>query len=145
MNKKMLIIVGGVVLLLGGGGAGLYFSGYFEEETAEAAEPVVLEPGVLDLDPFLTNIHDPGGQRAARLQVKLVIAPVERVAEIQADALLMAQLRDHILKMLTAKTYEELNSPDGKETFRSEMNEQLAELIETGELRQVLFSDFIVQ
>lgn len=145
MSKKMILIVVGAVVLLGGAGAGLYYAGYFGGETAEAAEPVELPPAILELDPFLTNINDPRGQRAARLQVKLVVAPAERVAEIEADALLTAQLRDHVLSMLTAKTFEQLNTPEGKEAFREEMKAALAELIGTGELRQVLFSDFIVQ
>lgn len=148
MSKKVMMMAGGGVLLLGAVGAGLYFSGMIggadetpEEEVVEEVAP----PGVLELDPFLTNIADPRGQRAARLRVKLVIAPAERIPEIEADALLMARLRDQTLSLLTAKTYAELGKPEGKEQFRGEVREKLAGLIVDGELQEILFSDFIVQ
>lgn len=144
-KKKLIMIGGGGGVLLAAVAGGLYFTGFFDTETAEAAEPVKVPPAILQLEPFLTNINDPRGQRAARLQVQLVVSPPERVPEIEADPLLMARLRDHILSLLTAKTFEELNTPGGKESFRDEMKESLSALIEDSELEQILFSDFIVQ
>ncbi len=149
MSKKIMMMAGGGVLLLGAVGAGLYFSGILGGGDEDAAEEEVVEevapPAILELERFLTNINDPRGERAARLQAKLVITPAERVAEIEADAVLMARLRDQTLSLLATKTYEELSKPEGKEAFRGEMRVKLAALIGEGELQEILFSDFIVQ
>ena len=75
------------------------------ESDSEAGDQAEQTIGVLEMETFLTNINDPEGQRHARLRVKLAVVPEERVAEIKADALLMARLRDRILTLLTSKTY----------------------------------------
>ena len=115
------------------------------ESDSEAADPAEQTMGVLEMETFLTNINDPAGQRHARLSVKLAVVPQERAAEIKADALLMARLRDRILTLLTSKTYRELNDANGKELFRKEILDRLNPLLESGEVKEVLFSDFVVQ
>ena len=115
------------------------------ESDGEAGDGVEQAVGVLDMETFLTNINDPAGERHARLSIKLAITPEEQVAEIKADPLLMARLRDRILTLLTSKTYGQLNDVDGKELFRKEILERLNPLLEGGEVTEVLFSDFVVQ
>ena len=115
------------------------------ESDSEAGDQAEQTIGVLEMETFLTNINDPEGQRHARLRVKLAVVPEERVAEIKADALLMARLRDRILTLLTSKTYRQLNDAKGKELFRKEILERLNPLLESGEVKEVLFSDFVVQ
>lgn len=142
MSKKLMLIIAAAVLLLGGAGAGAYF--YFYSSGGEQ-QPQEQPVGMMDMDPFLTNINDKAGRRHARLQIKLVIVPREKVAEIQADALLMARLRDRVLTLLTSKTYKELSGAEGKETFRESIRERLAPLLEDTEIKEVLFADFVVQ
>ena len=115
------------------------------ESDSEAADPAEQTIGVLELETFLTNINDPAGQRHARLSVKLAVVPQEWAAEIKADALLMVRLRDRILTLLTSKTYRELNDANGKELLRKEILDRLNPLLESGEVKEVLFSDFVVQ
>ena len=115
------------------------------ESDSEAGDQAEQTIGVLEMETFLTNINDPEGQRHARLRVKLAVVSEERVAEIKADALLMARLRDRILTLLTSKTYGQLNDAKGKELFRKEIIERLNPLLESGEVKEVLFSDFVVQ
>lgn len=149
MDKKKLIMIGGAtVLLLAGGGGAAYYFGLFgggEEVEAASAEPVETPAGLLELEPFLTNIADRQNDHAARLQVKLVIAPAERIPEIEGDVLVMARLRDDILSLLATKSYGELKGPEGKEAFRGELFEALKAEFGDAELREVLFGDFIVQ
>ncbi len=115
------------------------------ESDGEAGDEVEQAVGVLEMETFLTNINDPAGERHARLGVKLAITPEEQVAEIKADPLLMARLRDRILTLLTSKTYRQLNEAKGKELFRKQIIERLNPLLESGEVKEVLFSDFVVQ
>ncbi len=115
------------------------------ESEGEAGDDVEQAVGVLEMETFLTNINDPAGERHARLSIKLAITPEEQVAEIKADPLLMARLRDRILTLLTSKTYRQLNEAKGKELFRKQIIERLNPLLESGEVKEVLFSDFVVQ
>ena len=67
------------------------------QEGAAAAEDETA--AVLALETILTNINDPAGEKHARVQVKLAIAPEASLAEIQGDALLMARLHDRVLTL----------------------------------------------
>ena len=92
---------------------------------------------------FLANINDP--DRHARVQVKLAVAPESKIADIQGDALLMARLRDKVITLLTAKTYDDLTDPEGKQAFREEIQTELNPLIDQAELKEVFFADFVVE
>jgi flagellar FliL protein len=142
MKKKLLIGVLGVVLLAGGGAGAYYF--LFGPNPAEAAEeaPSPEPAAIVELDPFITNIAD---ERRARVQVALAVAPVERAAQVQADPLLVARLRDKILTMLAARAYEELSSPSGKEDFRQKVRIAAQRIVADGEVQEALFVDFVIQ
>lgn len=136
MNKKekwiSLLLVAFLMVLAAGCG---------DDEDKKAEETV----GILEMETFLTNIHDSSGERYAKLQVKLAVTPEEKVAEVTGDALLMARLRDQVLTLLTSKTFNELSDPEGKESFRREIQQRLSPLVEGGEIKEVLFAEFVVQ
>lgn len=112
---------------------------------AEAASEQAPAPGLIELEPFLTNISDPSTERYCKLSVKLAVVPQKEANRIGDDPLLIARLRDHVLTSLTAKTFLELSEPDGKESFRSELRKGLNEILKSGEVSEVLFSEFVVQ
>ena len=139
----MLIIVA-VVMLAAGGGAGWFFSRGSGGDAAPVEEPEK-PAGLLAMDTFLANVMDGSGERFARLELKLAIVPRDQVDAIAADPLLTARMRDRVLTLLTSKTFEELSDPLGKEGFRSEIRMRLSPLLEEGEIKEVLFSEFVVQ
>jgi flagellar FliL protein len=142
MTKKKLLIGILTVVLLGGGAAAYTF--LFGPDPAEAAEEgIPPEPAaIVELDPFITNIAD---ERRARVQVALAVAPISRAEEIQADPLLVARLRDRVLTMLAARTYQELSSLSGKEDFRQKVRTAAQQVIADGEVQEALFVDFVIQ
>lgn len=145
MNKTVLIAVAAVVLIGGGAGAA-YYLGYFgSAETEKAETPVEAPAALLSLEPFLTNIGAGGGERYARVRVQLAVSPEERVATIEADALLLARLRDVVLTQLSLKSYAELSDPGGKDVFREELRKKLQPLVSDATVEEVLFADFVVQ
>lgn len=146
-NKKLLIGVAALVLI--GGGAGAYFFLFAPEGAEAAAEEAPPEPAALvELAPFLTNIAD---QRKARVEVALAVAPIDLSETIAADPLLIAQLRDKILTMLAARTYEELSSPKGKEGFREKVRVSAQKILSDADpeseadVQEALFVDFVIQ
>jgi flagellar FliL protein len=140
-NKKLLTGILAVVLLAGGGTAYYFQFGPYQGEAAK--EEIPPEPAaIVKLDPFVTNIAD---DRRARVEMALAVAPISRSAEVQADPLLVARLRDKILTMLAAGTYDELSSPKGKEDFRKKVQIAAQQLIADGEVQEALFVDFVIQ
>jgi flagellar FliL protein len=135
MNRKQRWI--GIFLV-----AVITFAAGCGEEEEEIVEETV---GILEMETFLTNINDSSGERYAKLQLKLAVAPEEMAAEVTEDALLMAKLRDQVLTLISSKTFEQLSDPQGKETLRTEIQERLSPLVEGGELKEVLFAEFVVQ
>lgn len=142
MSKKTIIMAAGLVLLGGGGGAAYYFTQVKPAEaTVEPEKPI----GIYEMEQFLVNIRSGSGDRFARLTVKLAVAPDAAVDEIKEDPLLTARLRDKVLTLLTAKSFSELNNPEGKEAFRAEIAALIAPLLKEAEIKEVLFGDFVVQ
>jgi flagellar FliL protein len=143
MSKKTIIMAAaGLVLLGAGGGAAYYFT---QVKPAEAAVEPEKPIGIYEMEQFLVNISSGSGDRFARLTVKLALAPDTAVDEIKEDPLLTARLRDKVLTLLTAKSFSELNNPEGKEAFRAEIAARIAPLLKEAEVKEVLFGDFVVQ
>jgi flagellar FliL protein len=97
------------------------------------------------MDTFLVNLQDPSGERYMKLTLRLTISPESAAAKADGDALLMARMRDRILTVLTSKTYAELGNPLGKENLRHEIRAQINPLVQPGQVKDVLFSEFVVQ
>ena len=144
MSKKLILIAGAAVVLLGGGGAAAYFF-FLQGEEAQAAAPPPPDPGVVALDPFLTNLAPDGGRHKARLQVTLAVTPKELAPTIGEDPLLVARIRDQILSKLGSSSYEELSSPAGKQKLRRSIETSVSALLEGGEVHEALFVDFVLQ
>jgi flagellar FliL protein len=143
MSKKTIMMAAaGLVLLGGGGGAAYYFT---QVNPAEAAVEPEKPIGIYEMEQFLVNIRSAGGDRFARLTVKIALAPDTAVDEIKEDPLLTARLRDKVLTLITAKSFSDLNNPEGKETFRNEIASRIATLLKEAEVKEVLFADFVVQ
>ena len=156
-KKKLIIIIAAVVVVLAGGGAAAFFamSGGEEEEPQEVVE-VEEPPGLMELDPFVVNVTEGKKGRIAKLNISLTITPAEAVTTLSEDSLLLARMRDRTLTLLTAKAYDELVTPLGKESLRRELKARLGPLVEAAvdpeaegpvapEIKDVLFSEFMVQ
>ncbi len=144
MNKKLLImVVAG--LLVGVGGTAGFFILTKSDSTTQAAAPPPEPPGIMDMEPFLVNISDEGGDRFAKLDLRLAIRPGSEVDSMKDDTLLQAKIRDRVLTLITSKSFQELVGPVGKEALRRELKAHLSPLLEEGEIDEVLFADFVVQ
>ncbi len=144
MNKKLLImIVAG--LLVGVGGTAGFFILTKSDSTTQAEAPPPEPPGIMDMEPFLVNISDEGGDRFAKLDLRLAIRPGSEVDSMKDDTLLQAKIRDRVLTLITSKSFQELVGPVGKEALRRELKAHLSPLLEEAEIDEVLFADFVVQ
>jgi flagellar FliL protein len=145
-SKKLLwIVLAAIVLGGGGGGAAIVLMGGEEAAETTSSAPAEQPPGLVAMDTFLVNLSDPGGDRYMKLTLRLAISPVAEANKIDENELLLARMRDRILTVLAAKTFQELVSPLGKESLRHEIQAQLEPLLDKAQLQDVLFSEFVVQ
>jgi flagellar FliL protein len=57
----------------------------------------------------------------------------------------MPQMRDSILLLISNKTYEELQDLQGKKQLKAEILSKLNSFLQTGQVRSVYFTNFVVQ
>jgi flagellar FliL protein len=160
MVKKILMALGCIILLAGGGAGGYYVQEYRasleagkdgeeKEPKFELPEPIPEEypAAILSLEPFLANVNDPRGDRFAKVKVQLAIVPEERVPELEEAPLVVAKLRDRILTLISAKSFDELNTADGKRKLRKEIADDVNQVLYTKgcAAKEVLFAEFVVQ
>ncbi|MGE0706218.1 MAG: flagellar basal body-associated protein FliL [Vicinamibacterales bacterium] len=159
-KKGLVLIVAGVVLVAAGGG-GFYWwknqqaaAAASEEEHgkkgkdkahAEAEEEGHPEAsGVLSFEPFIVNLAD-GPQRYLKATVQVLVNTEEDVKELQENAVVTSRMRSAILESLSQQTSEHIVTPEGKEKLKHELVEKCGEILEEGEVVDVLFTEFVVQ
>ena len=160
-SKKLLIIIVITLLLLlmiGGAAAFFLMSGGEPEEGSEEGEVATEKapakkkeskaavPVFVAMDAFTVNLdQDTGGQY---LQV-VISVEVEEAHMGDKIKTYTPKLRNNVIRLLSGKKASELNTPAGKEALaieiRSLMNEVLEPGAKEGPVKEVLFTNFIIQ
>lgn len=145
-----MILLGGVVLVLLAGGYVAYTT-FLARPTSEAkasARPAAKEGDRSDMGPiipmktFIVNLADTSGKRYLKLTMELEISNKEIQAEI---AQRQPQMRDSILVLLSSKRYTDISTSRGKNELRSQIIARLNKLLPRGEVKQLYFTEFVVQ
>ncbi len=165
-KKLLIIIITAVVLLAGGGTAAFMMMGDdsntpevaadgkasdsdAEDSDTEKSEEVATagEAYYFSLDPpFIVNFS--GKSRARFLQVS--IEGLTRDAKVKEDITKhFPQVRNNLVMLLSAKTYDELSSQEGKVTLRKQVLKEIQKVLEaeTGHegVEDVFFTSFVMQ
>lgn len=157
-KSPLLLIIIVVVVLLGGGGGAYFMMGSKGDEKAvaesgdaatgdEGAESATKSAYYFSLDPaFIVNFT--GKSRARFLQVN--IEGMTRDAKVKEDITThIPRIRNNIILLLSSKTHDELNTPEGKDTLRKEVLKEIQDILvaETGKegVEDVYFTSFVMQ
>ena len=148
MMKIIIIVV--IVAALGAGGF-FAFKKFGKSVSADEGASKKKEEvaSVLKLDPFVVNLADPGGMRYLRVEMSIglsgeLLGP-DGKKDKSGDPVLMSQIRDAIVQMLSAKHSEELLTAEGKKELREEINKTVTPFFTTLKVTGVFFTDFMVQ
>jgi flagellar protein FliL len=146
---KLVIIIVVAVLVMGGAGAGvLYFvmgsdAPQSDQATAELNRPLIyraLEPELLG------NIDGPGRIRFVQVGVVMALRDPKVIEAVDRHS---PVIRNDLIMLLSDKTYEQLNTAEGKETTRLEMLETIRNVLErnTGDpgVESIYFTSFVMQ
>jgi flagellar FliL protein len=142
-KSRKLIIVAASVLVLGGVGGGYWYArqGSSQPPVEAPKEP----PAIVNMDPFVVNLSDPGGARFLRVTLGLVVSGEGEAKEFAEDAVARMRVRSAILEMLSQQTAAQLTKPEGKADLKKAIAARSSESAEHLKVDDVLFSEFIVQ
>lgn len=154
-GKLKLIIIAVVVLgVLGGGGfaAWKFFlqpkaaGDAAENATAEGAgeHKVEAETGgqLVTLDSFVVNLSDPMGRRYLKTTLDVEVANAAAAAELTAA---MPKVKDTLLLLLSSKSFADISSMDKKIELKNDIVSRLNQIIGKNKVRNVYFTEFVVQ
>jgi flagellar protein FliL len=139
-----ILLVVTMVLLAGGGAGGYWFYSHRGEQAAPKPEAPP-EPGIVEMDPFVVNLADPGGARFLRVSMRLLTYDEEQAVEMKEDAVAKAKLRGAILELLSMQTAAPLVTAEGKTHLKKEIAERASHAVHELKVTDVLFVEFVVQ
>lgn len=171
-KKKLFIIISAavlVVLILGGVGG--YF--FLKKSPATAEQPAghgaagqeaagghgeaapsngeVPVPGagpkiemgpMVKIDEFIVNIISEEGSHYVKTSMSIEMTNAAVVDEATTR---MPQIRDAILLLIGNKTFEELQDLQGKKQLKAEITSKINSFLQTGQVKSIYFTDFVVQ
>jgi len=154
-GSKLLLIVIIVLLLLlliiGGLVAYFLLSGGDDEEQKEEPKKVEKKKKVSEmteigpiypLDRFIVNLVSNNANRYLKCKIDLELDSPELQQEIDKK---LPAIRDLIIRILSSKTVEEIQTAKGKEKLKEEIKRKINQMLDTGEVRNVYFTEFVIQ
>lgn len=94
------------------------------------------------MDQFIVNLYSESGSRYLKTSINFELAGEELAMELDTKKPL---IRDIVIKALSAKTYEEVSTIKGKENLKDEIVLNVNEIISDGQIKNLFFTDFVIQ
>lgn len=160
-KKKLFIIIGAAVLVLAilAGIAGYFLL----KKSPTAAEPGAGEHGapaahgeaaapgtaakpavgpMVKIDEFIVNIISEEGSHYVKTSMTLEMT---NAAVVEETTTRMPQIRDSVLLLIGNKTFEELQDLQGKKQLKAEITTKINSFLQSGQIKSIYFTDFVVQ
>lgn len=145
-----------VVLVLIAGVGGYLFQGMMSEnpEPRTAAPAMQTQPvtparpappavGVMvPLEPFMVNLARTKGSRILKVTVTLELNNPGVQPEVEDNR---QRIMDSILVLLSSKTFEDVYSIQGKFKLKDEITTRVNRFLAMGHVKEVYFSEFLIQ
>jgi flagellar FliL protein len=157
----LISVAAGVVLATLGVGGGVYYLAHtgrlpMQGAATQKTESVALTTThAMVLEPLLVNLADAGGSSYLRVALTLRVADVVDKKAAKADGEKtkddkssddgVTAVRDTVLAVLGRQTADGLLAADGKERLKIELKAALAEHNADLKVKDVFFTDFLVQ
>ena len=126
----------------GGHGAAPAAGGHGAPAAGAAGAAAGPPANIFPLEPFIVNIYD--GQELRYLKVKIELEMVSPAVKAELDGRL-APIRDSLLILFSAKTLQDVQDVQGKNTLKDEILTAINKSIPPGKIAKVYFTDFVVQ
>jgi flagellar FliL protein len=152
----ILIIVLLVVLLIGGAVAAFFLLGNDSEQQASnqpqqapqtrsaskrSSDYLTIGP-MYPMNEFIVNLLSESGSRYLKVSLDIELDSEALAAEMDKKKSL---IRDIIIRVLSSKTFEEVSTMKGKERLKDEIVKKINAILADGQIRDIFFTDFVVQ
>lgn len=97
---------------------------------------------IYPLDQFIVNLLSENGSRFLKTKIDLEQNSESLMAELDKKK---ALLRDIIIRTLSSKTFEEVSTAKGKDKLKDEIVGSINEVLSDGYIKNIYFTDFVVQ
>lgn len=94
------------------------------------------------MDQFVVNLLSESGSRFLKVSLDIELSAEELSAEMDKKK---PAIRDIIIRTLSSKTFEEVSTMKGKERLKDEVVQKINEILADGQVRNIFFTDFVVQ
>jgi flagellar FliL protein len=149
----LLLVAAGFAVLAGGGTAAVLTLGGSGQKSGAAdagadgggRDTDRTVESLVSFDSFVVNLADPGGDRFLKATLRAVLNDADLARELQRDELTRARVRDRIISVLSAKTFEEVTRPGGKDSLRQQLQREINQSLPDDAVSEVLFVEFVVQ
>jgi flagellar protein FliL len=94
------------------------------------------------LDTFTVNLLSESGRRYLKVEMNLEIEGKELSPELDTKK---PVFRDIIIRILSSKSLEEISTIKGKEKLKEELVNELNMRLKDGKVKNIYFTDFVVQ
>ena len=111
------------------------------EKKHKASDMAEIGP-IYPLDPFIVNLVSSNADRYLKCKIDLELDSPDLQQEIDKK---LPAIRDLIIRILSSKTVEEIQTAKGKEKLKEEIKRKINEMLTTGEVRNVYFTEFVIQ
>jgi len=155
-GSKILLIVIVILLLLlliiGGAVAYFLLSNNDSQDNPDQAKQEKVEKKktsdltqmgpIYPLDQFIVNLLSNNSERYLKCKISLELDAPDLQQELDKK---LPAVRDMIIQILSSKTVEEIQTARGKEKLKEEIRRKLNAMLTTGEIKNVYFTEFVIQ
>jgi len=151
-GTKKIVIIAVILLLVGGGGFAGWkfflsekFGGADDAATAEAkeAEAEISKVKIMhEMKPFIVNLLGENGTRYLKAKITAEVGDPAIQQELSERD---PEVRDAVLLLLAGKSFEDISTPQGRVTLRSELLARMNNILNTGSVQMIYFTEFVVQ
>jgi flagellar FliL protein len=144
-RSRILLILIGLAVIIALGGATFFAVPYVKGKRAgkKSVPPPEQVKATMSLEPFLVNLADKQEVRFLKTTFQLGLA--DEPKEEAKKEVVVAAIRDSIISLLTAKTADEILSPQGKDKLREEVRSRVRSVAPGMKVLEVYIVDFVVQ
>jgi len=153
----ILIVVLLVVLLIGGGLAAFFLLGSDDDSSSmqqnQQTAPVKRKSSgrstqyltigpMYPMSQFVVNLLSESGSKYLKVVLDIELDAPELSVEMDLKKSL---IRDIIIRSLSSKTFEEVSKMKGKDRLKDEVVNKINDVLADGQVKNIFFTDFVVQ
>jgi flagellar basal body-associated protein FliL len=97
---------------------------------------------MFQVDPFIVNIGDNNGTKFLKITICLELSSPSLAERAKAKA---AAIRDAVIMLVTSKSADAFNSPEGKPQLKDELIMTLNKVLGEKTVKNIYFTEFIMQ